>query len=379
MDLHLLRTLAWLAFVPTFLTSAPSYADKVALTESLPCGGMYRTILAYVAQGKSVLGSFGRFSEMREIMLAAGVPEREIANTQSMINKILEYGLKSENPVLHNTVERIVAAEDNQKKLLVCFLSNECSMAPGSRLFPNPGGFPSTPKLPTLMVLGGKEMRSSEFIVKFLEDGAHFADYELMKEWIDANRAFLKSGLPPDKYFKRFVTLIDDRVQVDEGFERVFMESRSHNASAEAYGGMLPPAAIKSFLKVNRKRAINQIQEYSTITAAAVADLGVEEESIFEVGIRLGRTMEDSANALKKAKELEKTLENMNLYQVLELRPSASQNEIKDAYRRLSKKYHPDHFRSLEAEPMQRKINQAYDTLTDPAKHDEYDRTGNYR
>lgn len=58
----------------------------------------------------------------------------------------------------------------------------------------------------------------------------------------------------------------------------------------------------------------------------------------------------------------------MNPYEVLGLKPGASQEEIKKAYRNLIKQYHPDQYgdnplKDLAEEKM-REINQAYDTLT---------------
>lgn len=58
----------------------------------------------------------------------------------------------------------------------------------------------------------------------------------------------------------------------------------------------------------------------------------------------------------------------MNPYEVLGLKPGANQDEIKSAYRKLIKQYHPDKFinnplKDLAEEKMMQ-INEAYDTLT---------------
>jgi curved DNA-binding protein CbpA len=63
-------------------------------------------------------------------------------------------------------------------------------------------------------------------------------------------------------------------------------------------------------------------------------------------------------------------------YEVLGVRPGASKEEIKQAYRKLVKKYHPDHYKNhpleeLAKEKMQ-EINEAYNQLNRPG----YQQTG---
>lgn len=58
----------------------------------------------------------------------------------------------------------------------------------------------------------------------------------------------------------------------------------------------------------------------------------------------------------------------MNPYEILGVKPGATQDEIKSAYRKLAKQYHPDQYgdnplKDLAEEKM-REINEAYDTLT---------------
>src|SRR5258708_40251671 len=62
-------------------------------------------------------------------------------------------------------------------------------------------------------------------------------------------------------------------------------------------------------------------------------------------------------------------------YQVLGLARSASQDEIKTAYRRLAKKLHPDvNPGKPEIERQFKDITAAYDLLSDPAKRGRFDR-----
>jgi molecular chaperone DnaJ len=51
-------------------------------------------------------------------------------------------------------------------------------------------------------------------------------------------------------------------------------------------------------------------------------------------------------------------------YLILGIASNASQAEIKDAYRRLAKTYHPDHYKG-NSRPFQ-DIQEAYDVLSDP-------------
>jgi curved DNA-binding protein CbpA len=62
-----------------------------------------------------------------------------------------------------------------------------------------------------------------------------------------------------------------------------------------------------------------------------------------------------------------------NYYQLLELTPQASKAEVKKAFRRLSKKYHPDKNPGDEqAAEQMRKIGRAYEVLSDDEKRQVY-------
>jgi curved DNA-binding protein CbpA len=61
-------------------------------------------------------------------------------------------------------------------------------------------------------------------------------------------------------------------------------------------------------------------------------------------------------------------------YEILGVSPNASQQQIKNAYRELVKRYHPDRNpNSAEATKQTQLINEAYAILSDPVKRYEYD------
>jgi curved DNA-binding protein CbpA len=64
----------------------------------------------------------------------------------------------------------------------------------------------------------------------------------------------------------------------------------------------------------------------------------------------------------------------MTHYEVLGVSEHASSLQIKDAYRRLVKQYHPDRNPSSEAAELIKLINEAYDVLSDSQKRSAYDR-----
>ncbi len=74
-------------------------------------------------------------------------------------------------------------------------------------------------------------------------------------------------------------------------------------------------------------------------------------------------------------------MEFKDYYQILSVEPSSGDAEIKTAYRRLARKFHPDVSKEAGAEEKFKAINEAYEALRDPAKRKAYDqlRAGGYR
>lgn len=67
-------------------------------------------------------------------------------------------------------------------------------------------------------------------------------------------------------------------------------------------------------------------------------------------------------------------MDKMNYYQRLNVSPEATGQEIKEAYRQLAFKYHPDRNEGdAQAADKMKAVNEAYAVLSDPAKRRQYD------
>ncbi|MDN3516825.1 DnaJ C-terminal domain-containing protein [Aquisalimonas lutea] len=69
-------------------------------------------------------------------------------------------------------------------------------------------------------------------------------------------------------------------------------------------------------------------------------------------------------------------MEYKDYYKTLGVDRNASQDEIKKAYRRLARKYHPDVSEEKDAEARFKEISEAYEVLGDPEKRATYDQLG---
>ncbi len=70
-------------------------------------------------------------------------------------------------------------------------------------------------------------------------------------------------------------------------------------------------------------------------------------------------------------------MEFIDYYRILELDKNATKNDIKKAYRKLARKYHPDlNPNNAEAQKKFQQINEAHEVLIDPEKRKKYDQYG---
>ncbi|MGD8589788.1 MAG: DnaJ domain-containing protein, partial [Chromatiales bacterium] len=63
-------------------------------------------------------------------------------------------------------------------------------------------------------------------------------------------------------------------------------------------------------------------------------------------------------------------------YKIMGVKKDATQDEIKRAYRKLARKYHPDVSKEPDAEKKFKEVGEAYEVLKDPEKRAAYDQLG---
>jgi curved DNA-binding protein len=69
-------------------------------------------------------------------------------------------------------------------------------------------------------------------------------------------------------------------------------------------------------------------------------------------------------------------MEYKDYYDIMGIQKSATQDEIKRAYRKLARKYHPDVSKEKDAETKFKEVGEAYEVLKDPEKRAAYDQLG---
>ena len=159
---------------------------------------------------------------------------------------------------------------------------------------------------------------------------------------------------------------------------------------AAAAGGMVF-FAVRQFLsglpRSQRQRAWGETTQ-QRIQDNAVGQQSTRQESTYDGGYT-GRQQQQQQQQQRQQQRQRPTQttskyptnDPQGLYKTLEVTPAATDSQIRDSFRRLARKYHPDMIQGSTAEKTAGKekfqqISAAYDVLKDPRRRKEYDTYG---
>jgi hypothetical protein len=265
----------------------------------------------------------GRYSDLLALMRKARYSRNFRNQALDMVAKELQ-ATPDPDHVLNQVRNHLRSASTDEKRLLICVMEN-CRLESPALHLALGGGFNITPfqsnGQPSLkpgwfhahgeqpveyrraILLGRISSQSTiEWANRFIHEATHFSDFELTQKWIDANIELLKRGRTPDELFSNFVRVKEDgrRIDLDEGFFRAFLESRAYYAEF-AGPRKLFGSIYDEMNPHDRRMAMDDIRDFSGVTAAVVQKYHLTESNIFEAGDRFGREM---AATIREAKAL---------------------------------------------------------------------------
>jgi hypothetical protein len=290
---------------------SPAHQEAVEAVQNLVA-----QVLPSVVSGGSIEGNLGVLGELPNLMRASGAKSATILYATRLVSTVLSNNSGKDSP-LGNTASRLDRFEVDEKSLLICVLSKGCRLTFGNAIHlainPNfevvpfntvpgastkPGwahveGLPmeSVPRI--IIMNGGPNLEAVTWATNFLHEATHFADFELIGEWIEANLKLLKNRGMPDEIFTNYVRISStgDKIRIDEGFLRIFLESRAYAAEVSGFSNLVQRAFFLTMQREQRRRTIEDIQSFKTVTESAAEKLNISEQNIFEVGERMGRIM----------------------------------------------------------------------------------------
>lgn len=128
------------------------------------------------------------------------------------------------------------------------------------------------------------------------------------------------------------------------------------------------------------KEALNIYKDPNTLCDKAEALIGAEMYDdaihVYQEAIQLDENLQRAKEGIERAKKMQKQAERRDYYKILNVKRSASKQEIVKAYRKAAQKWHPDNFQGDEKKIAEKKfidVAAAKEVLTDPEKRQIFD------
>ncbi len=155
---------------------------------------------------------------------------------------------------------------------------------------------------------------------------------------------------------------------------------RVYWSNIEVLGGNIRRSELRKYLKKNKlafcgcflfqNGALLNYKKVGTFTGDSAGYI----RAVIQILTELGGGLKRDHGEQGKDKKYTKAETGPYYYRVLGVTKAATQEEIKDAYRKLAKIYHPDVSVDPDAEKKFKEIQKAFETLSDPIKRAQYDR-----
>lgn len=230
---------------------------------------------------------------------------------------------------------------------------------------------------------------------KFDEGKKHIAKAEEIDEVPDEAKQYLKLASSQGSSFRDAENNFK-RGNYDEAMRIISKYNQSMRSVCGAEAGSISKASYLAAKIAEKQSKLNDAVDYIN-TAVEIdtenedyirykADLCYRNKdfnaAVFEY-TRLSRKYPNDAylaNALQRAMDGKKKASAVDYYKILGLPRGCTKTQIKDAYRKLARKWHPDQYpdpaEKKKAEDTMKEINTAYDILSDAEKRRYYDAGG---
>lgn len=267
-----------------------------------------RQLVGFSTTEDHVVATTGTIWDLGSLFLLAKASYK----TAALIQKTLIDTLNSPDPILRNLAQRTMAVMDAPDRLLICVTESSCPLRFGRALHAapvnsfdigsivkaevsgrKPGWLGARASRvsggPRMILMSSPEPGSTEDLnaaTAFIHEATHYADFDLIEIWID----LCLQSKSRDPLFLKYVRVgSDGRATIDEGFLRVFLESRAYYAEIAAFAKDMD---VRQILAEQAVLAMKDIHAFSNVTANVVKEYGLTDKNIFAWGASVGKQIE---------------------------------------------------------------------------------------
>jgi hypothetical protein len=288
--------------------------------EAPTCLELLTPVIASLTKEPNPIIHAGPVESFPKLLIEAGFSPLFINATVMMIDEALN---SSENPrsLISQLRDRLQTA-DNEERLLVCILGNcqmttpamhvavqtPFSIAPFHDVVGKTkklGWYKDRSTVPVgfyrAIVIGRSRNETPVYYTSnFIHEAMHFADFDLINDWINASLTLVQNHQQTDELFRLHVQIRNSVPVIDEAFLRVFLESRAYNVESMIFKKQLGPIRYKTTRIILSREAMKDYSDFDPITAPIVAQYSITSANVFDLGERFGRTMLDTIDHAKK-------------------------------------------------------------------------------